>query len=327
MDLHGPSGESLTTLVAHIGRADCARVLILNCGTHGVEGLAGSACMTSWLADGLTGIGANVALLLVHLINPWGTAWRRRQTEGNVDLNRNFIDFTLARPVNERYEQLRAMLELRSGEPWAVLHRKLEQFKREHGEAGLAAAAFRGQYQDPQGPGFGGHRPAWSNLTFRSILARYAAQARRVAFVDLHTGLGPFAHGTLLSTDDLDSEALELARRWYGPGIDCLKAPERTMPYDIQGDIAQAVKQTLPRAQVTAVTLEFGTFALDRFMELQIRDSALYQQGKGHTSQVEDIRSALQEFFCPPVRDWERNVVTRALEVFHQAADGLRATD
>ena len=328
LNLTGPQGESLGTRMAYVGRPDCRRLLILNCGTHGVEGLAGSACMTAWMSEGLPGASDEVGVLLIHLINPWGTAWRRRQTEDNVDLNRNFIDFAAARPDNARYEQLRPVLAPPSidGAAWPQVRRQIDEFRREQGPAALAEAVFRGQYSDPAGPGFGGHGPGWSNLTFRSILSRYATRARRVAFIDLHTGLGPFSHGTVLSTDSPGSEALGLARRWYGDDIDCLRAPERQMPYDIQGDISLAVKETLPQAQVTAVTLEFGTFDLERFMELQIRDCWLQQQGAPDTPQARQIRAALQEFFCPPVVDWERKVIARARQVLRQAVEGLQAT-
>ena len=34
----------------------------------------------------------DVAIVLVHALNPFGFAWRRRWNENNVDLNRNFLD-------------------------------------------------------------------------------------------------------------------------------------------------------------------------------------------------------------------------------------------
>lgn len=43
---------------------------------------------------------------MIHLINPWGTAWSRRVNEDNVDLNRNFVDWKRAVPRNERYAPL-----------------------------------------------------------------------------------------------------------------------------------------------------------------------------------------------------------------------------
>src|SRR5271156_1690440 len=78
--LTGPNGETLATDVALIGPSDAANLLVLISGTHGVEGLAGSGCQLAWLASAdAAALPADTAVLLVHLINPWGCAWRRRQ--------------------------------------------------------------------------------------------------------------------------------------------------------------------------------------------------------------------------------------------------------
>ena len=48
----GPAGEELIADVARIGPEDARRVLLLNSGTHGIEGYCGSGCFTGWLAGG-----------------------------------------------------------------------------------------------------------------------------------------------------------------------------------------------------------------------------------------------------------------------------------
>src|SRR3546814_13236224 len=45
-----------------------------------------------------------VGIMMVHLINPWGTSWKRRVNEDNIDLNRNYIDFSRPFPQNPLYE-------------------------------------------------------------------------------------------------------------------------------------------------------------------------------------------------------------------------------
>src|SRR3546814_2628689 len=45
-----------------------------------------------------------VGIMMVHLINPWGTSWKRRVNEDNIDLNRNYIDFSRPLPQNPLYE-------------------------------------------------------------------------------------------------------------------------------------------------------------------------------------------------------------------------------
>ena len=81
------------------------RGLLVISGTHGVEGFAGSMCQTAWLSEGAA-LPDDLAVVLVHAINPYGFAWIRRVNEDNVDLNRNCIDFSASLPENVGYDQL-----------------------------------------------------------------------------------------------------------------------------------------------------------------------------------------------------------------------------
>ena len=105
----GPAGEPLATDVAIIGSPDAPTRLLVISGTHGVEGFAGSLCQTTWLTEGAS-VPDDLAIVLVHAINPYGFAWIRRVNEDNVDLNRNCIDFSAALPENPGYDQLAAAL-------------------------------------------------------------------------------------------------------------------------------------------------------------------------------------------------------------------------
>jgi len=319
----GPGGKALQTSVALLGAANARRILIVNCGTHGVEGLAGSGCIRSWLAQEPASLPGDMSVLLIHLLNPWGTAWRRRQTEGNIDLNRNFVDFTHTQPVNAYYETLRRALApaCAAQDSWDHVQRRIAAFRSAHGEEALAQAVCRGQYADPHGVGFGGLEAAWSNTTFRSILARHAARASDVVFIDLHTGLGPFGHGTLISTDDNHTAELARARAWFGASIVALKDDRQNMPYDIHGDICTAARSMLPNARVVALTLEFGTFQFDEFLSLQVRDCWSRQENRADEPA---FRDRLENFFYPRDRRWREMAASRALDVFEQAITGLR---
>ena len=108
--LCGPFGEALGTDVALIGNPQAKHLLIALSGTHGVEGFYGSDCQSRWLQTfNPQTLPDDVAVLMIHLINPWGTAWIRRVNEDNIDLNRNFLDFSQAPPDNQAYEALHAI--------------------------------------------------------------------------------------------------------------------------------------------------------------------------------------------------------------------------
>lgn len=86
----GPADEALTIDVAWLGAGDARRILLHTSGLHGVEAFAGSAIQEALLACPPP-LPAGCALILVHILNPWGMAWLRRTDENNVDLNRNFL--------------------------------------------------------------------------------------------------------------------------------------------------------------------------------------------------------------------------------------------
>src|SRR4051812_33292522 len=86
----GPHGEELGIDIGWFGAAEPRRVLVHSSGVHGIEGYAGSAIQLQWLAEGLPALPSDVAIVIVHLLNPYGYAWLRRVNENNVDLNRNF---------------------------------------------------------------------------------------------------------------------------------------------------------------------------------------------------------------------------------------------
>src|SRR4051812_24175834 len=71
--LAGPFGEALWQDVARFGDPRASRVFIVTCGTHGIEGHAGSAVMSAWLEDGGPGsLPPDASVVLVHAVNPWG---------------------------------------------------------------------------------------------------------------------------------------------------------------------------------------------------------------------------------------------------------------
>lgn len=322
----GPYATELTTDVAWFGPRDADSIVILVSGTHGLEGLTGSGCQVAWIRErGTASLPPGVAVLMIHMINPWGAAWRRRQNENNVDLNRNFHDFSQPLPANPFYDMLQPAL---TSSAWAGPERaaaedEIAAFRRREGEKAFAAALFQGQYTDPFGIGFGGQSPTWSNAILHQLLDSHCRHARRVAFIDFHTGLGPFGHGMLINTNPADSEGLALAREWFGDEIVAIKSSESDLPYDIRGDMCSAVERALAPATVVTIALEYGTFDVDRLLGLQIEDCRLHNHGDPQSERGREIKQALQHFFYPATEPWFSMVHARALEVLDRAVKGV----
>ena len=107
--LPGRDGEVLAMDVARSGPANAANLLIVSSACHGVEGFCGSGVQVfathdaEWLELARS---KGVAVLYVHALNPYGFSHIRRVTHENVDLNRNFQDFSKPLPVNGPYAEL-----------------------------------------------------------------------------------------------------------------------------------------------------------------------------------------------------------------------------
>src|SRR3546814_17702236 len=80
-------------------------------GTHGVEGFCVSGAQIGHFRYRLfEAMPAGTRAVMIHAINPYGFAWLRRVTEDNVDLNRNFQDFSKPLPENRPYEEIHDFL-------------------------------------------------------------------------------------------------------------------------------------------------------------------------------------------------------------------------
>nr|WP_047168692.1 DUF2817 domain-containing protein [Sphingomonas sp. Y57] len=306
--LAGPNGETLSTDVAWLGSATARHLVIVISGTHGPEGLMGSACQTR-IASALAAKGlVDAAVLLVHLINPWGTAWRRRQTENNVDLNRNFRQFENSLPENPNYDALRAAIH----EPdYALAGEAIDAFRAERGARAFASALFQGQYVDAAGIGYGGDQPTWSNRTLRAILDEYARHSESVVIIDLHSGIGPYGHATLLHMGAMPEARAARLRSLLGPGVIMFDDDSPHMPYPLSGDLCRGAAQQLKARSVIPLLAEFGTYEEEVLLALQVEDCRLQEFG----GVAEDVRRRLQDFFYPDDDDWKDLVCLRSLQI------------
>ena len=219
--LLGRDGEALAMDVVREGARDAKSLLIVSSACHGVEGFCGSGVQVALLGDEAfraAARAAGVAVLHVHALNPYGFSWWRRTTHENCDLNRNFHDFSQPLPANPGYEELAALIVPHDWPPSATVRAGIERYIADHGMAALQAAISGGQHTHPEGLFYGGVNPTWSNVTLRHVLREDARHARRLAWIDLHTGLGPSGHGERIFAGRNDAAEIARARKWWGEG-------------------------------------------------------------------------------------------------------------
>ena len=179
----GPDGGELSTDVAWLGPPDASRALITISGTHGVEGFFGSATQVEWLRRVKTApLKEGVAALHIHAINPYGFAWQRRTNEGNVDINRNWMDFGAPLPANLMYDELSDDLcpSDWSAETQARTGARLQAWIQRHDFAKFQKAVSSGQWTHPDGLFYGGTSASWSRRTLTEILTSQLRHATRV---------------------------------------------------------------------------------------------------------------------------------------------------
>jgi hypothetical protein len=320
-----PSGEPLSTDVAWIGPKTAARVVYAQSGTHGVEGFCGSGIQVGWLEQRLyRELPADTALLLAHAVNPYGFAWQRRVTEDNVDLNRNFVDHAGDYPVNKGYATLRDAI---CPADWSEAAREaadgvLMSYARDHGEMALQAAISSGQYSDADGVFYGGRAETWSNRALVELLRRHASHVRQVAFIDLHTGLGPYGIGEIMNNHSPGEPPFERVTQWFGGEATSIDAGSSSSA-PVSGDTTLGVLRSLPQAEVTGVTLEYGTVPLKDVLDAVRADNWLHVHGDLRTKTAREIKAQIRGAFYPDKDDWKRMVFERSVDVLRRALAGL----
>jgi len=319
----GPNGEPLYTDVARLGPAAPRRLLLLNSATHGVEGYCGSACQIAVLATGLAqNLPDDCALVLSHALNPYGFANDRRVTEDNVDLNRNFVDHDQPPPDPADYTLLHPALlpDEWEGADKARSDALVARYQAERGMAAFQHHVMAGQYSYADGLFFGGRKPSWSNQVWRRIVRDHCADARQIAFIDFHTGLGPSGVGEAIFLGS-DEAMLKRAVDWYGEVTSTARGTSSSA--QVRGDLACAFDQFREQAEITPIALEFGTVSLIDMIEAVRADNWLHIRGDPLGAHAATIKRQIRAAFYEETETWQEAVVTRALAVVAAALKGL----
>ena len=264
---------------------------------------------------------ANVAVLYIHGLNPYGFSWRRRTTHENVDLNRNFQDFSRPLPPNPGYEILHPLL-IPSTWPPTVLNRlRLIAFGARHGIKKLQSAITGGQYTQPQGLFYGGRSATWSQQTLRDVLRTHAKQCKKLALIDLHTGLGPCGVGErILACHGAAAE--QRAHAWWGSNVTS-SDDGSSVSAKVAGPIWTAIYEECAQAEYTGLVLEYGTLSSIQVLDALRADQWLENHPETPESTRLRIKDQMLNAFYIDNDEWKQQVVRQAQEVAWQAVAGL----
>ena len=335
--LKGRDGEDLAMDVVRDGALDADNLLIISSACHGAEGYCGSGVQVHALhdADWLEKARASgTAVLYIHALNPYGFSHLRRTTHENVDLNRNFQDFTKPLPDNAAYRALHPLILPEQWPPDAANQAAVADFIAKNGESAYQSAITQGQHEFADGMFYGGHSPTWSNQTLRSVLRQHAGQAKRVAWIDLHTGLGVSGHGERIWAGKDDAAAIARARRWWGgknDNGDGHAATSITSTYDgsstsafLTGLMWHSIDDEAPQAEYTGIAMEYGTVPVLEVLGALRAEHWLNNHPGAPPELARQIKAQMMTAFYTDTDLWRGQIISQARQAMFQAVDGLQ---
>jgi hypothetical protein len=323
--LAGADGEALASDVARLGAKGAERVVIVTSGTHGVEGFCGSGCQVHLLRDDLTiatATKAGVALVLYHAVNPYGFSHLRRVNEDNVDLNRNFLDFGQPLRRNDAYAEVHGFMLPPRWPPDEAAQRALGAYLQSRGPAALQRALTGGQSDFPDGMFYAGRAPTWSNATVRTVLREHLRGARRVAWIDIHTALGPWGHGEKIYAGRDDATMLAATRAIFGADVTSFYDGSSASA-EVSGIVCHAALDEAPSIGYAGIGLEYGTQPLDVVLDALRADHWLAAHPEAPDEQRKAIKRRMREAFYDDSPAWQAMVVGQSRVAALQAIKGL----
>lgn len=315
----GPGDEDLGIDIAWLGKRDAQHILLHICGVHGVEAYAGSATQLALLAAPPP-IPADGALVLVHVLNPYGMAWLRRANENNVDLNRNFLTetagWTAAPPLYRRLDGLLNPTSPPARDGFAL---RLTLQGLRHGIHAVRQAIAHGQHRYPTGLFYGGAELQPGPRLFCDWLQKRCAGADSVFAIDMHTGLGSLGASTLFvepgTTPAVNAELQAAVRQ---PLVGGTTAPA---DYTVRGSLGAALPRLLPDVSLRFILQEIGTWSSLRVLRALRDENRWHHHGDGHLDHPAKRR--LREALCPASPQWRDAAVAHGINLVYRAADCL----
>ncbi|MFZ4518343.1 MAG: DUF2817 domain-containing protein [Microthrixaceae bacterium] len=328
----GPQGERLTIDVVTLGAAAPARALVVQSGVHGVEGFIGSAVQCD-LLDVLRPeeLPPDMAVVVIHAVNPWGMAWGRRQNESNVDLNRNWRRDEGVPFPNVAYEELHPLAcpDTPDLPPVDELLERALELVGERGLSWVRDGITAGQYTHPDGLHYGGERTEESNRLLELAILPGLAGVERLLTVDLHTGHGPAGRLTLLSDEPPGSPQDRFLRHLCAPGcvVEATEGNPEATTGTKAGQIANGYGRLLGAASAVATSAEFGTVPDEEQLVATYLESWVHRHGDRRRPEHAEVAWRYRCCFTPDDEDWELDALAAGCALLRRAVDAVAGWD
>jgi hypothetical protein len=332
IDAAAPIGDSpearlhqrLTIDVAILGNPWARKALVISSGLHGVEGFLGSAVQLA-LFDRCSidnRLPSDLAIVSIHILNPFGCAWYRRTNEDNIDLNRNFlINDETYQGCPPDYPDLDSFINPSSPptkfEPFIA---KSLGTIASYGMSALKNTLPVGQYEYPQGLFFGGRERSQTYRILTAHLRRWLGLAQHVIHIDLHSGLGKWGNYQLFAETTSDSRRYD----WLADRFDRLLAlDDDDRAYQPRGTFGRWCQSACPDLTYDFLLAEFGTYPMLRVLKALRAENRAHWWSEATDRTSQWAKQELIEAFAPQSMRWRKLVVDRGLNLCLQAIDAL----
>ena len=122
------------------------------------------------------------------------------------------------------------------------------------------------------------------------MLREHGTRCQRLAWIDLHTGLGPCGLGERIFACADDANALARAKAWWGERITSIYDGSSTSAF-LTGLMWMSAYEECPQAEYTGIALEYGTLPLDKILLALRGDHWLHQ----HPNAPTDLRRQIKQ--------------------------------
>lgn len=322
--------NNTTDVIRADGQFYKENLIIITTGVHGIEGYAGTALLNYFIEHYLPQLNPNTTgLRLVHAVNPWGMKNRRRFSENNIDLNRNFIkDWNnVPADLNKRFEKEKDLflpshpisdLKKQNKQLYKML---LRSFLRQ-GKTGMETAATMGQYQYPRGIFYGGQDYDEPVSKLLSHMEEWIRPYKNVIFIDIHTGLGP-ANKLWIQVPDSEPRKEKAMKKQFSSSN--VNDVQKTDVKRIKGEDAEYVQDVFsrrfPQKRIFSTLFEFGTLGnslKDQIKALQtvINENHFYWRGAEKRDDIDKIKQDMDNLFYPEDQEWRDSVLQKGKTAF-----------
>ncbi len=315
------AGE-LSTDIGWFGSDQPSKALLIVSGIHGVEGFAGSAVQLS-VMEHMPDLPEGMAMVLVHVLNPYGMQKLRRVNANNVDLNRNFIfDQDQFKGVSDEYLALDPLLNPCKPPSWDFFGLKMLQKRFQMGKSVLTQAVAGGQYELEKGLFFGGKELQPETKAYMEWLRSSPLQScDQIMVLDLHTGLGRLGEQSLfLRSDSISSQEISASlKKQVLPDA----RDTNGIAYEHEGGCSGVYPYLFPQASTICLTVEYGTCSMEEILKALRAENQYHHFGDGNVMHKTKIK--LKNVFCPYPDIWRKQVVGHGLELVSRSIRYLEA--